>query len=90
MTNLQHGEKIVFADLKVGDLVVHRNHGIAIFNGVKTIRTENNIKDYIVLTYRGGDTLYVPTENLDNVRKYIGGEDGIKLNKLGGKEPLFS
>ena len=86
MTNLQHGEKIVFADLKVGDLVVHRNHGIAIFNGVKTIRTEGNIKDYIVLTYRGGDTLYVPTENLDNVRKYIGGEDGIKLNKLGGKE----
>ena len=86
MTSLPHGEKIVFADLKVGDLVVHRNHGIAIFNGVKTIRTDGNIKDYIVLTYRDGDTLYVPTENLDNVRKYIGGEDGVKLNKLGGKE----
>lgn len=80
------GEKIVFADLKVGDLVVHRNHGIAIFNGVKTIRTDGNIKDYIILTYRDGDTLYVPTENLDNVRKYIGVEDGIKLNKLGSKE----
>ena len=80
------GEKIVFADLKVGDLVVHRNHGIAVFNGVKTIRTEGVTKDYIILTYKDGDTLYVPTENLDNVRKYIGGQEGVKLNKLGSKE----
>ena len=80
------GEKIVFADLKVGDLVVHRNHGIAVFNGIKTIRADKTTKDYIVLTYQGGDTLYVPTENLDNVRKYIGEEGGVKLNKLGSKE----
>ncbi len=80
------GEKIVFADLKVGDLVVHRNHGIAVFGGVKTIKTEGVTKDYIILTYRDGDTLYVPTENLDNVRKYIGAQEGIKLNKLGSKE----
>ena len=80
------GEKIVFADLKVGDLVVHRNHGIAIFNGIKTIYADNTTKDYIVLNYQGGDTLYVPTENLDNVRKYIGEEGGVKLNKLGTKE----
>ena len=79
-------EKIVFADLKIGDLIVHRNHGIAVFNGVKTIKTEGVTKDYIILTYRDGDTLYVPTENLDNVRKYIGGEDGVRLNKLGSKE----
>ena len=80
------GEKIVFADLKVGDLVVHINHGIAIFDGVKTIRADGVTKDYIILTYKDGDTLYVPTENLDNVRKYIGAQDGIKLNKLGSKE----
>ncbi len=82
----KRGEKIVFADLKVGDLVVHRNHGVAVFSGVKTIRTEGTTKDYIILTYRDGDTLYVPTENLDNVRKYIGAQDGVRLNKLGGKE----
>lgn len=80
------GEKIVFADLKVGDLVVHRNYGIAIFAGVKTIFTDGITKDYIWLKYRDGDGLYVPTDSLDNVRKYIGGEDGIKLNKLGTKE----
>ncbi len=80
------GEKIVFADLKVGDLVVHRNHGIAVFGGVKTIQADGSTKDYIMLNYRDGDTLYVPTENLDNVRKYIGSQDGVKLSKLGSKE----
>lgn len=78
--------KIVFADLKVGDLVVHRNHGIAVFTGVKTIENDGVTKDYICLKYRDDDVLYVPTENLDNVRKYIGQEGGVKLNKLGTKE----
>lgn len=80
------GETIVFADLKVGDLVVHRNHGVAIFTGVKTITADGVSKDYIGLKYRDGDILYVPTENLDNVRKYIGQEGGVTLNKLGSKE----
>lgn len=79
-------EKIVFADLKVNDLVVHRDYGIGIFAGVKTITTDKVTKDYISIRYRDGDTLYVPTNNLDNVRKYIGGEGNIKLNKLGSKE----
>ena len=81
-----NSEKIVFADLKVGDLIVHRNYGIGVFDGVKTITTDNITKDYISLRYRGGDGLYVPTDSLDNVRKYIGGEQEIKLNKLGTKE----
>ena len=71
---------------KVGDLVVHRNHGIAVFTGVKTIENDGVTKDYICLKYRDDDVLYVPTENLDNVRKYIGQEGGVKLNKLGTKE----
>lgn len=79
-------EKIVFADLKEGDIVVHRNHGIAKFVGVDTIENDGVTKDYIKLLYRNNDTLYVPTENLDNVRKYIGSEENIKLSKLGGKE----
>ncbi len=82
----KNSEQIVFADLKVGDLVVHRNHGVAIFTGVKTIAVDGVTKDFIGLKYRGEDTLYVPTENLDNVRKYIGQEDGVQLNKLGTKE----
>ena len=80
------GEKIVFADLKVGDYIVHRNHGIGIFTGVNTIKVDGITKDYIKLAYRDGDMLYVPTEELDNVRKYIGAEGNLKLNKLGTKD----
>ena len=80
------GEKIVFADLKVGDYIVHRNHGIGIFTGVNTIRGDGVTKDYIQLKYRDGDILYVPTDALDNVRKYVGSEGSLKLNKLGTKD----
>lgn len=79
-------EKIVFADLKVNELVVHRNYGIGIFTGIKTIEIDGISKDYITIKYRDSDTLYVPTDDLDNVRKYVGGETNIQLNKLGTKE----
>lgn len=79
-------EKIVFADLKVGELVVHRNFGVGVFTGVKTITTDGATKDYIGIKYRDGDSLFVPTTNIDVVRKYIGSESGIRLNKLGTKE----
>ena len=78
--------KIVFADLKVNDYVVHRNYGIGIFEGVKSIEYDGIRKDYIMIKYRNSDTLYVPTTDLDNVRKYVGDENGIRLNKLGTKE----
>ena len=84
----KQGEKIVFADLKEGDYVVHKLHGIGQFMGVNTITTADKItKDYIKIKYRNDDVLYVPTDSLDNVRKYIGGgETSPKLNKLGTKE----
>ena len=82
-SSFSNGEKIVFADLKVNDLVVHKNYGIGIFTGIKTITTDGVTKDYIGIKYRDGDSLFVPTNNLDNVRKYIGGEEGVQLNKLG-------
>ena len=85
-SSFSNGEKIVFADLKVNDLVVHKNYGIGIFTGIKTITTDGVTKDYIGIKYRDGDSLFVPTNNLDNVRKYIGGEEGVQLNKLGTKE----
>ena len=69
----------MFADLKVGELVVHRNFGVGIFTGVKTITTDGVSKDYIGIKYRDGDSLFVPTTNIDVVRKYVGSEAGIKI-----------
>ena len=86
-STFKEGEKIVFADLKPGDYVVHQTHGIGQFIGVNTITADNVTKDYIKIKYRNDDILYVPTNNLDSVRKYIGGgEAAPRLNKLGGKE----
>ena len=83
----KQGEKIVFADLKVGDYVVHRNYGIGVYIGVNTITADGTTKDYIKIKYQGDDILYIPTNALDSIRKYIGGEDvGLKLNKLGSKD----
>ena len=86
-TTFKQSEKVVFADLKQGDIVVHRTHGIGQFVGVNTIDANGVTKDYIKIKYKNDDMLYVPTNNLDNVRKYIGGGDSApKLNKLGSKE----
>ena len=81
------GEKVVFADLKEGDYIVHKTHGIGQFIGVNTIKADNIIKDYIKIKYKNDDILYIPTNQLDSIRKYIGeGEVAPKLNRLGGKE----
>ena len=83
----KQGEKIVFADLKPGDFVVHKLHGIGQFVGVNTIKTLDVTKDYIKIKYKDEDVLYIPTNDLDSIRKYIGeGELEPKLNKLGSKE----
>ncbi len=83
----KQAEKVVFADLEIGDYVVHRTNGIGQFIGVNTIKTGDVTKDYIKIKYKGEDILYVPTNSLDNVRKYIGGgEAAPKLNRLGSKE----
>ncbi len=86
-TDFSNGEKVVFADLKIGDYVVHKTHGIGQFIGVNTIKADNITKDYIKIKYRDDDILYVPTNQLDNIRKYIGGGEALpKLNRLGSKE----
>lgn len=85
----KEGEKVVYADLKVGDYVVHKNYGIGIFIGVNTITADGTTKDYIKIKYYGDDILYVPTNQLDSVRKYVGGDEGgLSINKLGTKEWL--
>ena len=81
------GETIIFSDLKVGDYIVHRTNGIGQFIGINTISTDGITKDYIKIRYKDDGILYVPTSNLDNVKKYIGSGDGVpKLNKLGSKD----
>ena len=86
-SSFKQGEKVVFADLKIGDYVVHKSHGIGQFIGVNTLKADGITKDYIKIRYRNEDMLYIPTNDLDSIRKYIGGgESAPKINKLGSKE----
>lgn len=76
-----------FTELKVGDYVVHTNHGIGVYRGIKQLELQGHIKDYLQLSYDSGDMLYVPVDQLDLVQKYIGQEGRKpKVNKLGGSE----
>ena len=63
--------------------MVHRKYGIGIYIGVNTIKADKTIKDYIKIKYQNDDILYIPTNDMDSIRKYIGG-DAIqpKVNKL--------
>lgn len=81
------GERITsYADLSIGDYVVHINHGIGVFCGLHNLVTDGVARDFIKISYAGGDTLYVPAGRLDTVSKYVGNTEKIKLNRLGGTE----
>ncbi|MBR3475457.1 MAG: transcription-repair coupling factor [Oscillospiraceae bacterium] len=77
-----------YADLSVGDYVVHENHGIGRFAGIVKMQVDGVEKDYVKICYAGTDTLYVPATQLDLVTKYTGGgeEKPVKLSKMGGAE----
>lgn len=76
-----------FAELKPGDYVVHVNHGIGVYKGIKQIEVSGHKRDYLDIVYDKGDKLYVPVDQLDLVQKYIGSEGkSPKVNKLGGSE----
>ena len=86
-TIFKEGEKVVFADLKVGDYVVHKKYGIGLYIGVNTIKADGTIKDYIKIKYQNDDILYIPTNDLDSIRKYVGGDTiQPKMNRLGSKD----
>lgn len=68
----REGQTVIFSDLKVGDYIVHRTSGIGQFIGVNTIKADGVIKDYIKIRYKDDDILYIPTDALDSVRKYMG------------------
>ena len=80
-------EKIMsYADLSVGDLVVHVNHGIGRYEGIKNLVSQGVSRDFIKIVYADGGILYVPCDQLDMVSKYIGGNENVKLSKMGGAE----
>ena len=82
------GERIsTFTDLKVGDYVVHEDHGVGIYCGTTRIQSEGTWRDYLLIRYGGNDKLYVPVEQLERVQRYIGNPNQApKLNRLGGGE----
>ena len=85
--SFKEGETVIFSDLKIGDYVVHKIHGIGEYIGVNTIKADGVTKDYIKVKYKDNDILYVPISSLDNIRKYIGAENGTpKINRLGSKD----
>jgi transcription-repair coupling factor (superfamily II helicase) len=75
-----------FFELNIGDAVVHENHGIGIYEGIVRMTVGEYTKDYLKIRYAGSDYLYVQTTQLDLVRKYIGQQETVKPNKLGGNE----
>lgn len=76
-----------FVDLNVGDYVVHEAYGIGKYLGLEKIQVEGIQRDYLNIKYARGDKLYIPTEQMDLIQPYIGGDaTSVKLNKLGGNE----
>ncbi|HEV8375036.1 MAG TPA: transcription-repair coupling factor, partial [Candidatus Polarisedimenticolia bacterium] len=74
-----------FRDLKVGDLVVHTDHGIARYAGAVRLEENGRTSDFMELQFEGKDRLYVPVERLDLVQRYSGSGDRVpKLDRLGG------
>ena len=74
-----------FEDLKVGDYVVHQHHGVARFAGMVERSMGGAARDYLLLEYRGDDKLYVPSDQIDSIRLYSGGETP-SLNRMGGAD----
>ncbi|MGQ9780325.1 MAG: transcription-repair coupling factor [Bacillota bacterium] len=82
----QEGLRITdLADLKVGDYVVHLNHGIGQYMGIQTLEIAGVHRDYLLIQYAGDDRLFVPTDQVNLLQRYIGVDDAPpKLNRLGG------
>ena len=77
-----------FAELSIGDFVVHEKHGLGIYRGIEKVEVDRIVKDYIKIEYRGGSNLYILATQLDCLQKYSGADAAKtpKLNKLGTQE----
>jgi transcription-repair coupling factor (superfamily II helicase) len=87
-SKLSNAERIKsYLELKVGDYVVHMNHGIGKYIGIETLEVGGLHKDYLHIKYAGNDKLYVPIEQIDLVQRYVGSEDKEpKVYALGGSD----
>ncbi len=74
-----------FDDLEAGSFVVHRQHGVARFEGVTTRAMGGTTRDYLILQYRGSDRLYLPVDQIEAITPYSGGESPT-LSKMGGAD----
>lgn len=87
-SKMKNGQKILsYADLQIGDYVVHTAYGIGKYLGIQNLTVGGVSRDYINIQYAGTDKLFLPVDNLDMVSKYIGAhsDDGLlKLSKMGG------
>ena len=77
-----------FAELSIGDFVVHERHGLGIYRGIEKVEVDRVVRDYIKIEYQGGSNLYILATQLDSLQKYSGGDasNTPKLNKLGTSE----
>jgi transcription-repair coupling factor (superfamily II helicase) len=79
--------RILGEDLKIGDYVVHEQHGVGIFQGISLVENGGVTKEYITIQYAGNDKLYLPVDRLDSLYRFLHTEEKTpRLNKLGGSE----
>ena len=74
-----------FEDLKTGNYVVHHQHGVGQYEGMVKRAIGGVERDYLLVAYKGGDKLYIPSDQIDSIRQYVGGE-APKMHKLGGSD----
>ena len=75
----------VFEDLHPGSYVVHAHHGVGLYEGMVKRSIGGVERDYLLLAYKGGDKLYVPTDQIGVIRQYVGGETPV-LHRMGGSD----
>lgn len=76
-----------FSDIKIGDYVVHKVHGIGRYIGVENVEVGGIHRDYLLLAYAGDDKLYVPVDQVSLLHKYVGSEGTVpRLSKMGGTD----
>jgi len=79
----RNSQATAFENLHEGDFVVHHHHGVARYAGMVTRKIMGVERDYLILDYKGSDKLYLPSDQIDLIRPYSGGESPT-LNKMGG------
>lgn len=73
-----------YSNLIPGDYIVHRKYGVAVFEGLQTIKVSDISHDFLCLIYKNNDRLFVPVENIDLVSRYGNEDDSVEVDKLGG------